>query len=957
VSGDGNTVYAVTGTDNYTYKSVNGGVSWTRLSEVFDFMPDLVAVSPDDSDKVAVANSDSGAAMVYVSGNGGSTWGSLGTIQETTSDATADTIYDIDVSQTTGGVNYVGVAGVDTDTVANIWWFNMGSTAPSWKETNDKAGFCTSNSTAGSALVAGAIAFSPNFASDRVMTVVTGSTTSVLFQMFSLNTYQWNQAAGFGSGYAVTLVTTTGLTDLLEASISLSPTYLGSDDSERVAFVGLTIDGASADEAASGIYRLKDDDPDSLKTGVNIHSVAFDSTTLAAGREDDVHVYYSDDPLSGDPTFYITTSTKRPGGTGNVELQWAGADLMAGTQGDESAFAVSEDNGKSFNDISLIDTEFTNMEDVGVSGDGSVIYLASNDGTTTATSSVKDLSIWRYDGSWKRVLSMPINDTSTAYAAHMIRVAPDDSDVLYVATKDAKSIHLTKDGGSTKWFTRTSKYNLQDLAVESADVCYVAVDDATTVSKSTNGGFTWGTAKETELQSGHIHMIASISEDNLIVGGTDGFIAYSTDGGTNWTAPTKGLETSAGAMQVTASGLESGDYVYAASLKRGGIVGRWEIGGTAWKNLEAPVSANYTATGIALSEGVLYVQTDYIDGSNAATLRSRSPSASVPLSSYWSTMASSGESFDVTPQALKVSTGSSTTLWSVDTAGTNELFYYKDILTTEGITLVSPATGLKVKMNAVSGNPYDVSLRWDQPPKGQSYTYNVWVAYDSSFRERIVTTSVTTSSSSPNYQVSGASLLPGTTYYWRVRVATDGPVQSSWSEVRSFTVESLGAVAPDILAPVNGATGVGVMPSFSWSPSAGATEYRFVLAANVGLASPIVDVTIKNTGFAMPTELDLGKTYYWSVMAVAPVPGEWSAIANFTVKEKPEEAAPPVVITSVPPPQITITQPAPPPDIVIPPAPQPPAPIAPAYIWAIIIIGAVLVIAVIVLIVRTRRAV
>jgi hypothetical protein len=62
------------------------------------------------------------------------------------------------------------------------------------------------------------------------------------------------------------------------------------------------------------------------------------------------------------------------------------------------------------------------------------------------------------------------------------------------------------------------------------------------------------------------------------------------------------------------------------------------------------------------------------------------------------------------------------------------------------------------------------------------------------------------------------------------------------------------------------------------------------------------------------------------------------------------------VVEQVPPPVINIPAPPPAQEIVIPPAPTPEE-IAPGYIWAIIIIGAVLVIAVIVLIVRTRRTV
>ena len=254
-------------------------------------------------------------------------------------------------------------------------------------------------------------------------------------------------------------------------------------------------------------------------------------------------------------------------------------------------------------------------------------------------------------------------------------------------------------------------------------------------------------------------------------------------------------------------------------------------------------------------------------------------------------------------------------------------------------------------------------------------SYDLDVALDDGFDQQVADSLNKDEAGSPvNYVYTGSgsgesALQPGTTYYWRVRA--DAPVQSSYSDVRSFTVGSLAVVAPPppapaptpapvIGAPVNGVTGSSQTPSFSWNPVSGSTEYQFKLANNVALANPIADVKVKTTGYALTKELELGKTYYWAVKSLTPE-GAWSALANFTVMEAPAPPPPPppppVVIKEVPAPVINIPAPPPAQEIVIPPPPPAPAPITPAYIWAIIIIGAVLVIAVIVLIVRTRRAV
>ena len=57
VSGDG-VMYAVNTTDNATWKSTNGGTTWSRLSKEFNADVSFIAVAPDDSDVVAVGYQD-----------------------------------------------------------------------------------------------------------------------------------------------------------------------------------------------------------------------------------------------------------------------------------------------------------------------------------------------------------------------------------------------------------------------------------------------------------------------------------------------------------------------------------------------------------------------------------------------------------------------------------------------------------------------------------------------------------------------------------------------------------------------------------------------------------------------------------------------------------------------------------------------------------------------------------
>jgi hypothetical protein len=543
-------------------------------------------------------------------------------------------------------------------------------------------------------------------------------------------------------------------------------------------------------------------------------------------------------------------------------VAFKGSDVVAGTTGDSSAFGVSRDNGASFNDISLIDTAVGNLGslwDVAVALDGSIIYLLADDADA--------MSLFRYmNGLWERVLA--IEDPATTF---IVRAAPDDPESLYLAELTDRTIYYSQAAGDTKWFQRTSKYDIGDMAVESADVLYIAIDGASTVSRSTNSGFTWGSSEETGITGGAIHMIKSLGEDEVIVGSNQGYVAWSSDGADSWDKINTQL-TSGLLAQVTASGLSTGDYIYAASSTTGSRVERWEIGqsGTSWKNLDAPTDSNMGAYGIVLSEGALYVQT--ANSTNSQTLRTLSPSDSEPSAGMWSTMDETA-AFDAAPQSLWFSTGS-TTLWAVDTTVGPRLFSFLDALTAAGPTLVGPADGFEVRFNTVSGYPFDVALTWERPSKAN--IYDVQVALDSGFNEKVKTPKVpesgTTTSSTPSYVIDGNDLDPETTYYWRVRVNIDGPVRSAWSETRMFTVGEL--------------------------PEPG--------------------------GITIPPQ---------------PTP-------TLTVPQPTITVSAPTI--SIPP------QPAPT-TITIPPAPTP-APAVPSWaLYVIIVIGAVLVIALIVLIMRTRR--
>jgi len=823
------------------YKSTNAGETWSGLTNPTNAeAPQLVAVAPDDEDIVAIV---ADVNEVYITTDGGTTWGDL-KFALTATDTVV--INDIAISAESGGTHYIALAAEDA-AGAEVWRYNIGAAAPSWKEISDADDYPGFEA---AGVTAAAVAFSPNFPSDQVMVVVTSSSTDVQLQIFSENQDQWNDTAGF-DGYPVPIVEDedTAITGLTSASIALDLDYLGSDDAMRLAFVGLTL-AAESDETNNGIYRLDNTTVKALKDGsaIKIYSIAYDGSTLVAGRYDSNVCYYCTDPTATTPTVPGTRSLKRPGASDNTKtvVAWAGGDVVAGTSGDESAFAVSTNNGKSFSDISLIDTALTNMTDVAVSPDGSKVFMATDDG---------DFSLWRYASSWERVLAVPEK------AGFIVRLAPDDPDVVYVAEKYGTAIYYSADGGTERWQARTFRYTdgVKDLAVEGeGDVVYVAVKDTNKVSKSTNAGFTWGSYKSSSLD-GDVNMIVSLGEDLLLVGGTTGYVSYSTNGNSSWTKIGKQLGDG-GVVSVIASGLADEDYIYAGLKTTEDEIYRWQIGvDTSWTSIyEAATTVDIPVYGIALQDGVLYVST-VVDDTNSMTLRTLNPTAAVAPT--WSEMVKEVQ-FTIEPQGLKVGGGK---LWAIDNTDTDKLYSYTDIVMDVVPTLVGPADGFVNKINPISGYAMDVAFSWEKP-SAKVTAYQLSIAFDKDFDEVLDTIDVASTSSKVSKVVGHAAeivLMPGATYFWKVRVSA--PTYSPWSKVRCLVVEE--AEVPVMPAPV---------------------------------------------------------------VTVEPTP------------------APPAPVVTVQPPEVTVT---------VPPYPEP-APVIPAYLlWTIITIGAVLVIALIVLIVRTRRVV
>jgi len=164
---------------------------------------------------------------------------------------------------------------------------------------------------------------------------------------------------------------------------------------------------------------------------------------------------------------------------------------------------------------------------------------------------------------------------------------------------------------------------------------------------------------------------------------------------------------------------------------------------------------------------------------------------------------------------------------------------------------------------------------------------------------------------------------------------------------------------------------VPLKPVFNWAAITGAVSYDLQVSDNPVFVNPLDAQTgLNTTVWTFTKTLENSKTYYWRVRAISAsnTASAWTSSAFTTVSAA--AAVPTGTVTAPPPATTTVTsilpavtptvtvnvpsQAVPTYTITVPPAPTTSA-ATPASIWVLIAIGAVLIIAVIVLIARTRR--
>ena len=959
------------------YRSMSGGLRWEDitpyLSTAGATLPATkIAVAPGDA-SIVVAATDGGTNL-YLSVDGGITWGNLHV------GAMPGTVQSLAISGSYGDYNekrdiLIGTASFgDAATTGQMFLVQLGRTVPAWKNLN-----ITIHGSSGGEI--SAVAFSPNYTSDQTVLAIASTSSDVpgyenrtflcmAYLDISSGAADWSYYSPYSypleifdgtyySGYSQSSGDAPGV-NRIAAGLQFPSSY--SATASRVCYAFYTVYPVPAQDT-SNAYRMDDTAVrksfafSTVSSGTRRYSsIALSGKTLVAGEAlpyDSLSaaVRITSDAGASSPGF---THSGYPYGPGNAKLAWGSNTLYCGTgydplavppaTPDESGFSISSDSGLTWSQVGLIDTTVT-LQDVAVALHPQSIFI-----TSTSISGVE--SVWRsasdYLGQyWGRMLAVdvPLNNKI------IVRISPDYSEdyTLYVcetgsAGTDYNHLWMTHDRGNA-WKKYDIPLGVIDMAVSNKTTCHIALPGGS-IARSENSGLFWQRSIDSGLND--ISMLATTGADIILVGGNDGDVAYSVDAGKTYTRIFETIADKGHVQVVTDTSYKQNKLIYAAS---GNVIYRWAIGESErWDTLRT-TDAGRLITGMSSVDGVLYAawcdNTTSSAGSGAE--RSLAPTVSIYLQEWDSIQAGAGSAqFDSVPTSLRYwSTDTDVVLWVIDRVSGKVMVYF-DCLTKEGPKLMMDDNTI-IGCDPAAGRNQEVNLTWEQLCVASQY--QIRVAKDSKFTLMVADTGDAalfyippvmtapaliywTDGGNAGNGVSYQPLECGHKYYWKVRVRgalTGDIIRSRWSEPRAFTIKAGFRVTtpyygPQLIEPQSGCGCSCDAPlNFSWSPFKETQKYTFELSENSDMSNPVVSLAVNTTAYQYEGAVKCNQSYFWRVMATEPAPSEWSAVYSFKTMKATATSLPPVVIEAN----------------------------TPVWDWRVIVIGIILVIVIIVLITMT----
>jgi len=603
------------------WRSTNGGEVWvdktkylqdaTNLPAPFGMLTQ-VAVAPDNEDWLVVGGYgcyDGPPVMVAASKDATSHFTYSTDCYDSTNDRALVHLFDLAVAAEVDSVHNVAAAGVNSNGNGTVFRLEAGKwLAAAWSDTSYYDGWDDFVDTP--SWVVTSVAFSPVFDSDR--TVVCMSTDDA--GEFYIQSGIWeltkalNEEGGFEDAVRIEdtgsplefegcpycdcdnpVYLMGGPVGTFLTGVALPSDYDGTSPSSRNMWV--YVNGYNpVIEDSGGFVFLVENKTVSMRCGPTgnpeLASIAVYGTSeggnalLGTLCEEgpncrDVQVYRSTDLDICCPRWYA--ATKPPTGhceggysCGYAVVAWTpdGEKAYATTVGEESAFSMSEDDGKTWNQLGLIDTWIDYLGDVAASSDCSTVYMTS---TNIDFQGGCD-SVWRSTSDpigkrWQRVYCRALTGSDEV---GLLRLSPDDETgaIVYFGDYGTQKLYYSLDIGQNWHISPSTKLVIQDFAIEDESTVYVLDADGY-VSKSVSYGRHPTEGVDTKLGSGHT--IAVLPPDNVLVGASSAGkkVAYSDDCASSFSR-TDYLDSTVGMVHVAFdSAYAENDTIYAAGT--GGI--------------------------------------------------------------------------------------------------------------------------------------------------------------------------------------------------------------------------------------------------------------------------------------------------------------------------------------------------------------------------------------------------
>ncbi len=973
--GSGGIVYAIDGEYSGVYRSDDAGISW---EEIGDYLTDAGAVlpasridiAPDDANTIAVVT-DNGT-KVFLSFDGGEKW--LDTFVPVLSGNIQTICISPNYSQ--DGERYREIAIGTSD------WGNNSSTGQVWilQLGNMWASWINQELTIDPLHVGGevsALEYSPAYSKDRTILIVT-STGSDVAAGYQSKTFvcagKWDPATNIMlwdsfTGYPVEISSGGDAPGVsyVHSSLALPSDYSSEEAESRQLLVSCDREPDANDD----VYWIDDSTAHRLDAdggaSIDLCSIAYygtiESGILLAGDASPVSgsltvlVRRSEAPFYISPTWDL--SSVPPTGPGNAMLGWSkdgkiaycgtGQNPGAGTALDESALSASTDDGDRWRQMGLMDT-FIEISDITVTPDGDSLFAITS-------STFGPEGIWcsagdPLNGHWYRLLTMDTTSNTI-----ILKLSPyyENDDTIYATEIGGNKMALSQGRGNT-WEWHFAPGPVIDLVVEDNETLYVALPNGE-VSKSINWARTWlEEAVETGLPG--INMLTLAPNGTLFAGGTNGQIAYSTDGGDSFTIIGEQVGGNNADVQVICdvNYLEN-SIIYAATDIPDAGIWRWIIDrSTKWEQIDKAITdlADGQEIGgfVMGTEGTLYaLRLEPSSTITGGVTRSLNPSSAECCDGavefdLANESLPAGTSFEINGGLISSShyprlsgNDEQNDLWALDSG--NQLIYrFQDILCKVGPPLYEPEDESILPVGACSCEQVTcLFLGWQELTGAK--TYEVGIYRDPECIEDIWTGSSDCACDDIRAvgEANSAILVSNNDYYWRMRSIE--PLISPWSDTWSFTIAL--AEAPAEFFPASGSTGMTIRPAFTWDSIAKADSYEFILARDSDFSDLVVNLTgayaLQTTAWKCDIDLDYSSRYFWKVRGITDISyGDWT-INTFSTGAAP----------STPSPAAIAQPPAPPP-----PMPEATVPI-PVYIYVIIGLGIALVVVMLVLIRRAGK--